>query len=182
MAVQGGADTIQFRQKTGSIRDLLHNAEQVQKVCAKSNVVFLVNDRVDLALAVGADGVHVGQSDLPVHRVRAIMGKKAIIGATTPSLALALEAQQQGADYVGFGPVFQTKSKANPTSVVGLDGLRDFCAEFSLPVIAIAGITPWNAHHVLQQGAHGVAVMSAITLSDDPISTTELFAKTLGLT
>jgi len=179
MAIQGGADTIQFRQKIGPIRDLLFNAARVREVCSEADVTFLVNDRIDLALAVEADGVHLGQSDMPIDRARAILGEKAIIGATTPSVKLAEQAHRQGADYVGFGPIFPTKSKANPTKVVGLDGLQAFCAEISLPVIAIAGITPWNAHDVIEQGAHGIAVMSAVTLSDSPVSTTELFAKTL---
>ena len=179
MAIKGGAEVIQFRQKHGSIRDMYAEAMAVKKVCKHENVTFLVNDRVDLALAVGADGVHLGQTDLPVSAARRILGPGALIGVTAPDRELARRAEEQGADYVGFGPVFLTRSKANPTSVKGVGGLQKFCGSVSLPVIAIAGITVDRTAEVLEAGAHGIAVMTAISLAQYPEIETQKFSLAL---
>jgi thiamine-phosphate pyrophosphorylase len=176
LAIQGGADTIQFRQKHGSIRDFLASARSVQEVCAESGTTFLVNDRVDIAMAVGANGVHLGQEDLPLEDARRVMGPEAIIGLTTPTLALAEKAARLGADYVGFGPVYPTKSKANPAAVKGVDGLSQFCKGCPLPVIAIAGITVDRCAEVLAAGAYGVAVMTAVSLAQYPEIEAQKFA------
>ena len=168
LAIQGGADVIQFRQKRGSIRDILAEAQSVKAVCDGSDVTLLINDRVDIAQAVGAHGVHLGQDDLPVSVAREILGPDHIIGVTAPDLNSARKATTDGADYVGFGPVYMTRSKANPTSVKGLDGLAAFCSSVSIPVIAIAGITVERTAEVIQAGAHGVAVMTAVSLAQYP--------------
>jgi len=179
MAIQGGAEVIQFRQKHGSVRDMFAEAMAVKKVCEHQEVTFLINDRVDIALAVGADGVHLGQTDLPVSAARSILGPNAIIGVTAPDVELAKLAEKQGADYVGFGPVFLTRSKANPTSVKGVPGLQKFCSSVSLPVIAIAGITVDRTREVLEAGAHGIAVMTAISLAQYPEIETQKFSLAL---
>jgi len=175
MAIEGGADTIQFRQKHGSFRDILHEAEATARVCASRGATLLINDRVDVALAVGADGVHLGQTDMPLTAARRILGPDAIIGITTPTISLAKRAEQDGADYVGFGPVFATHSKASSINVQGLEAVLEICNSINLPVIGIAGITPNRAPDVIRAGAHGVAVMSAVTQASDPVGATRQF-------
>lgn len=167
-AVRGGADTIQFRQKEGGVRHHLHEARKTLDVCASDGVPLIVNDRVDVALATGAAGVHLGQDDFPVEAARQVLGDSAIVGATATTAKQAMQAEAAGASYVGFGPVFKTHSKDNPASVKGLAGLRAACAAVQIPVIAIAGITAKRAPLTLEAGAHGVAVMTAVTTADDP--------------
>jgi len=135
-------------------------------------VLFLVNDHVSIAQAVDAGGVHLGLDDFPVPDARRILGPACIIGATATTLDQAIEAQGAGADYIGFGPVFSTRSKSSPASVKGITGLSEVCNRVTIPVIAIAGITPDRVRPVLEAGAHGVAVMAAVTVSRDPGSIT----------
>jgi len=183
MAMAGGADTIQFRQKAGSKRELLRGLRPTAEACRAAGVPLLVDDHLDLALAVEADGVHLGQLDLPVLDARSILdrldGPTGIVGATVTTVAQAREAEAAGADYLGFGPVFPTSSKDNPASVKGRDGLAAVCRAVRIPVIAIAGITPERVPAVLDAGAHGVAVMSAVTLADDPEAATARFREAL---
>lgn len=179
LAIQGGADTIQFRQKTGTIRHLLHEARATAEVCAEAKIPLIIDDHVDLAQAVQAAGVHLGQTDLPVREARAILGPDAVIGATATNVDQALQAADAGASYIGFGPVFTTFSKANPASVKGLVGLEEVCNAVSLPVIAIAGITPQRVRSVLNAGAYGVAVMTAISLAERPDQMTARFRRIL---
>ncbi len=168
LAIDGGADTIQFRQKTGGIRHILREAQTTADVCAEYDIPLLINDRIDAALACRASGVHLGQSDFPVREARRILGDEMIIGATATTLEQALGAQDDGADYVGFGPVFKTGSKANPASVKGLRTLSTVCDELEIPVIGIAGIGARRVESVISAGAHGVAVMTAVTTASDP--------------
>ncbi len=179
LAIEGGADTIQFRQKTGGIRHVLHEARLVREVCRSRGVPLLIDDHVDVMLAVGAEGVHLGQTDLPIDVARSILGPEAIIGATATTRAQAEAACEAGASYIGFGPVFPTSSKARVDSVKGLDGLEEVCRSVPIPVIAIAGITPQRVRPVLQAGAHGIAVMTAITLADRPDQMTARFRRIL---
>ncbi|HET6568558.1 MAG TPA: thiamine phosphate synthase [Rhodothermales bacterium] len=174
-AIAGGADTIQFRQKTGEIRAVLHEAELAARVCRDAGVPLLVDDRVDLTLAIDAEGVHLGQLDLPVAIARKVLGPEAVIGATATTVRHALRAQDEGADYIGFGPVFETRSKANPASVKGLEGLAEVCAAVSIPVIAIAGITVERVRPVMEAGAYGFAVMSAVTTAPSPTEAAAAF-------
>jgi thiamine-phosphate pyrophosphorylase len=170
-AIAGGADTVQFRQKSGGPRDLLSGLFPTVRACRDAGVPCLVDDHLDLALAAGADGVHLGQLDLPVRHARSIadrLGEPLVIGATATTAEAAVEAEAEGADYVGFGPVFPTASKANPASVKGLEGLRAACEAVSIPVVAIAGITPERVAPCLDAGAWGVAVLSAVTCAADP--------------
>jgi len=175
MAIEGGADVIQFRQKKGSLLDILHAAESTAKVCSDLGACLIVNDRVDVAQAVGADGVHLGQTDMPLKRARKILGPKIIIGITAPTKALARRAEQDGADYIGFGPVYETASKSTSVPTQGLTAVLDVSNNITIPVIGIAGITPFRAADVIRAGAHGVAVMSAISLAEDPVGATRQF-------
>lgn len=187
MALEGGADMIQFRQKTAFIRPFIHEAAHAlsafrewQRTNAHGRPrVFLVNDRVDVALAIGADGVHVGQSDLPAVHVRRLMGPDRILGVTATTVAECIQAEADGADYIGFGPVFSTRSKSNPAAVKGLDGLRTAAEAVSIPVIAIAGITKDTCLSVLNSGARGVAVMSSVVLTPHPDLAARQFRTTL---
>ena len=182
-AAEGGADAVQFRQKAGSVRDKLAGLAPTVAACRAAGVACLVDDHLDLALAAGADGVHLGQLDLPVGAARAALarpsgrpaGPRFVIGATATTVAQALAAEAAGADYVGFGPVFPTSSKANPASVKGLAGLAAVCAAVAVPVVAIAGITPERVGPCLDAGAWGVAVLSPVALADDPAAATAAF-------
>ena len=178
-AISGGADTIQFRQKHGTVRDMLDSLRDVADVCKASNVPLIVNDRLDLALAVNADGVHLGQQDLPLKEALQVVNGKMILGITAPSLESALAAQGQGATYVGFGPVYQTRSKSNPESIKGLSSLKSVASALKIPVIGIAGITPERCTEVIRHGAYGVAVMTAVSLSESPQSTCRLFSEAI---
>ena len=179
-ALRGGADTIQFRHKTADIRHQLREAEPTARACRDAGGTLIVNDRIDIMLAVEAEGVHLGQTDFPVDAARRLLGPDVLIGATATTTRQTIRAQQQGADYVGFGPVFPTHSKENPASVKGLRGLEKACRAVDIPLIAIAGMTPDRVPQALQAGAHGVAVMTAITTADDPEEATRRFRRALG--
>lgn len=178
-AIAGGADTIQFRQKSGPIRAHLYEAERTATVCLEAGVPLIIDDDLALAQAVGAAGVHLGQDDLLVSIARRILGPDAVVGATVTTVRQAREAEAAGASYLGFGPVYPTRSKRNPASVKGLDGLRAVCEAVSIPVIGIAGMTLERVASVLGAGAHGLAVMTAITTADDPEAATAAFRQAI---
>ena len=175
MAVAGGADTVQFRQKAGTTRQLVDTAAEMQAVCAQHGVPLIVNDRLDVALAVGSAGVHFGQGDLPVGIGRRLMPKGAILGASARTEERILEAIGAGADYIGFGPIYRTSSKPDAEEPKGLEGLRRMCALATCPVIAIGGITAERVGEVIRAGAHGVAVISAVCCQADPEEATRRF-------
>ncbi|MFV1980988.1 MAG: thiamine phosphate synthase [Rhodothermia bacterium] len=168
MAIAGGADTIQFRQKLGPVAHRLHEADLVSEVCRRKDVPLIVNDSIDIALAVDAAGIHLGQLDFPPQRARRVIGDARLLGVTVTTVDQAIEAARIGADYVGFGPVFNTTSKDNLGSIKGLAELAAVCDAVDIPVIAIAGITPERARGVLEAGAYGIAVMTAVSLAEDP--------------
>lgn len=175
LAIRGGADTIQFRQKHGGIQNKLIEAEKVAAVCIDASIPLIIDDRIDVAQAVEADGVHLGQEDFPVDAARSILGPDTLIGATATKQHQVVEAQEMGADYIGFGPVFPTTSKRNPKSVKGPEGLAAACEAVPIPVIAIGGITHDRVRPALEAGAHGVAVLSAVATANDPEQATARF-------
>jgi len=175
LAARGGADTIQFRQKHGGIRNILIEARKVQDVCQDASIPLIVDDRLDVMQSIGADGVHLGQEDFPVNEARAVLGPEAIIGATASKRDQVVEAYENGADYVGFGPVFPTTSKRNPKSVKGPEGVREASEAVPIPIIAIGGITHDRVRPALEAGAHGVAVLSAICTAKNPERATARF-------
>lgn len=175
LAVRGGADTIQFRQKHGGIRNILIEARKVAQVCDDASIPLLVDDRIDVMQAIGAAGVHLGQEDVPVDEARSILGDDAIVGATATKTEQVVEAYERGADYVGFGPVFPTTSKRNPKSVKGPEGVRDASEAVPIPIIAIGGITHDRVRPALEAGAHGVAVLSAVCTAKNPARATARF-------
>ena len=170
LAVAGGADAIQFRQKAGSTRALIEAAIAVKRACG--DVPVIVNDRVDVAIAAGADGVHLGQEDFPIERARALLGENAIIGGTAKTLSQAHRCVARGADYIGFGPIYTTDSKADAGTAKGPEGLREMVDGIDIPIIAIGGIERENVGEVMNAGAHGIAVIKAVCCQPDPAEAT----------
>ena len=173
LAIEGGADTMQFRQKQGTTRELITTAQNMQAVCEQHKVPLIVNDRADIALAVGATGAHFGQDDMPVSIGRQILSTKAIIGASARTEEKILAAISEGADYIGFGPIYGTTSKSDAETAKGLDRLRRMCDIAACPVIAIGGITVQTAGDVIRAGAHGIAVISAVCAQTEPTVATQ---------
>jgi thiamine-phosphate pyrophosphorylase len=167
-ALRGGAGVVQFRQKSGPIRAKVHAARAVANACRDADATLVIDDHLDVAQAVAAAGVHLGQDDFPIADARRVLGPDALIGATATTPAQARAAAEAGADYLGFGPVFSTTSKADPASVKGVEGLRAACRAVEHPVIAIAGITPERVRPCLEAGAHGVAVLSGVACAGEP--------------
>lgn len=166
-ALRGGVTMIQFRDKDRSVVDVKPDAARVLKLCRDAGVPFLVNDHVDLAAEIGADGVHIGQGDMRASSAREVLGRDKIIGLTafTPDHMEAIDPDV--VDYAGTGPVYPTKTdKGKP--VIGPDGLAELIKLCPVPVVGIGGITPENAAAVLKTGAQGVAMMRAISAADDP--------------
>ncbi|MFQ5532462.1 MAG: thiamine phosphate synthase [Candidatus Methylomirabilales bacterium] len=161
-ALQGATPMIQLRDKGGDLRYLYEEACAIRELCRRQGAVFIVNDRIDLAVGVEADGVHLGQDDLPPHLARPLLTPGMLLGISTHSVEEAQEAEAAGADYIGFGPVFPTGTKRQPRPVVGLDGVRRARAVVRVPILAIGGITLERAPEVIAAGADGVAVISAI--------------------
>src|SRR5919198_2424582 len=163
----GGARLLQLRVKALPTREFLTLAHEVRAICHRYGSVLIINDRADIALAVEADGVHVGQGDLPLVAARKVLGTGKLIGVSTHDPAQALAAARGGADYIGFGPLFGTSTKATGYTARGLEQLREIRALVSLPVVAIGGITAERAPTVLAAGADAVAMISDLVLADD---------------
>ena len=171
--VAGGATLIQLRDKHGSTRRLIDETRAIKAALGSSGVPVLVNDRVDVALAAGADGVHVGQDDMPAAEARRLLGPSAVIGLSVKTIGEAETAPLDVLDYVCLGGVFATTSKDNTSAPIGIAGLRNLLAALrarapDFPIGAIAGIDETNAGEVVSAGADGVAVISALSLAPDP--------------
>lgn len=181
LAIRGGADVIQFRQKDGATNQMIDTARQLKAVCAGAGVDLIINDRIDVAMAIDADGVHLGQDDFPINKARRMLGPGMIIGGSADSLEEALQCQAEGADYVGFGPVFSTTSKDDAGPVAGLEALARVAAGLRIPVVAIGGVNAGNAAQIMAAGAHGVAVISAVCCQLDPEAATTALLRAMGL-
>jgi len=159
--IDGGATLIQLRDKHAAPIDLLRDAEAALNVARQNNVRIIINDRVDIAMVIGADGVHLGQCDMPVHAARTLLGMHAVIGFSTHNLSQVKVASTLVADYVAFGPIFDTHTKRDHDPVVGLSHLREVKALLGeMPLVAIGGITAANFASVLDGGADSIAVIS----------------------
>lgn len=171
LALKGGATMIQIREKDLDENTFLKEAEQIQSLCAKYCVPFIVNDNVELAVKIGADGVHVGQSDMAAKDVRALIGKDKILGVSAQTVKQALEAQKCGADYLGTGAIFPTGSK-DDAQVLGVQTLKEICSAVNIPVVAIGGISKDNILELKKSGIAGVSVISAIFAQNDIVAAT----------
>lgn len=181
MVTRGGADTVQYREKRPRLtRELVADAAAVVEACAANGAQCIVDDRADVAAAVGAQGLHLGKDDLAPAVARRLLGPDVLIGGTANSLAEAREVWQRPIDYLGVGPVYGTQSKANPAPVLGLEQLAAIVRECPVPVIAIGSITAPRVAEVLATGAHGVAVISAITCAPDPEAAAREFADAIA--
>lgn len=167
-AVAGGATCVQLREKSADTREFLEEARAVKKALESTGVPLIINDRVDVALAAGADGVHLGQRDMPIAEARRLGPPGWIIGVSAETVADAVQAERDGADYVGASPVFATPTKTDTAPPLGLEGLRAVCAAVRIPVVAIGGLHAGNAHAVRAAGAAGLAVVSAIVAAESP--------------
>lgn len=164
-----GVRLVQYRNKTASMKEAYDEALPLRKLAERLGVTFIVNDRCDLAMAVDADGVHLGQTDLPYAYARKIMGPSKLIGLSTHTPEQVEEAERLGPDYIGFGPIYKPVSKPDHDPVVGLEGLRQARLLTSLPMFAIGGIAAENVEDVMKAGAAGVAVISAVLNAPDII-------------
>jgi len=164
-ALLAGVKFVQYRAKHLSTKEMYAEAFKLRKMCRKAT--FLVNDRLDIALAVDADGIHLGQDDLPYRLARKLLGKKKIIGVTVHSVKEAKGAQRLGADYLGVSPIFSTSTKQDAGKAVGVALLKNIKEEVSIPVVAIGGINLSNADRVIRAGADGLCAISAVVRKRD---------------
>lgn len=175
-AMAGGVTLVQLRDPHAGTRNLVETAAALLEVLRPLDVPLIINDRVDVALAVGAEGVHVGQSDMPTDKVRALIGPDRILGLSTSTFA-QMEGDDLGpVDYLGIGPVFATPTKTNASTPIGFDGLAAMVAKSSLPVVAIGGLKPEHVEPTLAAGADGLAIVSAIMAAEDPARAARDFA------
>jgi thiamine-phosphate pyrophosphorylase len=176
----GGATLVQLREKRASPREFYEAASQAIALARALEVRIVINDRVDIAIAVKADGVHLGQNDLPPDRARLLLGIDRIVGYSTHNLEQALAATSTPVDYIAIGPVFQTRTKDRPDEVVGLEIVRKVKQQITKPLVAIGGITLESAPLVIAAGADGVAVISDLFSSDDIVERTRRFLDLSG--
>lgn len=173
MAARGGADAVQFREKRPwTTRERIEVARACLDACTPHGALLLVDDFADVALAVGAGALHLGRNDLDVATARRIVGPDVIIGGTANSYEEATRVWATDIDYIGVGPIYGTRSKANPAPDMGLDTLARICADSPVPVVAIGSITAERIAEVIATGAYGVAVLSAVVSADDPVEAT----------
>ncbi|MGA9773698.1 MAG: thiamine phosphate synthase [Blastocatellia bacterium] len=176
----GGATFIQLREKLAAPREFYLSALEAMKVARRLGVQIIINDRIDIAMAVAADGVHLGQDDLPPERVRALVGQSRIIGFSTHNLKQALEADSTSVDYIAIGPVFQTSTKEKPDPVVGLEAFAEISLRISKPLIAIGGITLDRAQDTIAAGADSLAVISDLYATGDITGRAREFFERIG--
>ena len=174
--IKGGVRVVQIREKTAETLDFYNLALKVKEITAKYNVPLIINDRVDVALAIDADGVHVGQSDMPCDVTRKLIGNDKILGVSAATIEEAKKAEKDGADYIGTGAVFPTATKDDAPSITKQD-LKDVVESINIPVVAIGGITLENAHELTDTGIAGLSVVSAIMSSENPKKSSEELLK-----
>ncbi|MDR0290746.1 MAG: thiamine phosphate synthase [Treponema sp.] len=172
-AIDGGVTMVQLREKEAASREFYAIGLAMRELTKRRKVPLVVNDRLDIALAIGADGLHVGQSDLPLEAIRRIAGGRLFVGVSAGTVEKAIQAQADGADYLGAGAVAPTGSKADVSGIIGIEGLCAICAAVRIPVVGIGGINAATAAQVIQSGAAGIAVISSILSQPDIRSAAE---------
>jgi thiamine-phosphate pyrophosphorylase len=167
-AVAGGVTCVQLREKECSTLEFIEQALAIKQFLKARGVPLIINDRLDVALAVEADGVHLGQSDMPLEMAQKIAGRSILIGISAESLRDAIKAEKGGADYIGASPIYATPTKTDTASPLGIEGLREIKNRVKIPLVGIGGLNETNSAEVIRNGADGVAVVSAIVAADDP--------------
>jgi thiamine-phosphate pyrophosphorylase len=180
MAVKGGADVVQLRDKTMPTGELIEAAIKIKNLCSKQNVLFIVNDRTDAALISNADGVHLGKEDISIKDARKLLGNNKIIGGTAHSLREAVQRQKEGADYVGFGHIYPTESKLKKEKPKGINYLKRVVKKVRIPIFAIGGINQANIKDVFGTGIHGAAVIGAVVKSKNPVKAVKKLKKAIN--
>ncbi|GAB4557800.1 MAG: thiamine phosphate synthase [Anaerolineae bacterium] len=170
--IEGGATVLQLRAKAATTREMIDLGRAVLQVTRRAGIPLIINDRVDVALAIGADGVHVGPDDMPAPLARQLLGSERILGVSAGTVEEAKQAEADGATYLGVGDVYGTRSKPDAGVPIGIEGLRQIAQAVRIPVVGIGGITADNAAAVLEAGAHGIAVISAVMGAIDPLVAT----------
>ncbi|WP_406659656.1 thiamine phosphate synthase [Methanolobus sp. ZRKC3] len=165
-AVRSGCKIVQYREKNMSTKEMVCEASRIKSICG-SKAIFLVNDRIDVALAVDADGVHIGQDDMPIDTARKLLGHSKIVGLSTHNVEQAIAAEKSGADYIGLGPIFNTSTKKDAGDGVGAHMIRKVKDAINIPVVAIGGINKENCLPVIEGGTDGLVAISAVVCSDD---------------
>jgi thiamine-phosphate pyrophosphorylase len=176
--IKGGARIVQLREKEATGRELYQQAVRFREITARAGVLLIINDRIDIALAVDADGVHLGQDDLPLGAARKL-GPELIIGASTHSLEEAVRAQEEGADYVNIGPIFPTSTKAGAVRFLGPEAISRISPSLTVPFTVMGGIHSENLHEVIRHGARRVAMVSEITQAPDIAEAVRKLRKTI---
>lgn len=179
-ALRAGAPAIQLRNKSATARELLSEAEALRELTLRYGALLFINDRLDVALASKADGVHLGPEDLPVAAVRAVRPPGFLVGYSTDDVAAARRAVSDGADYIGCGTVFETSSKADAGAAIGPEGLARVARAVGVPVVGIGGITPDRVDPLADTGAAGVAVIGAVMAAVDPAAATARLLEPFG--
>ncbi len=180
LALEGGVRAIQLREKDLPIRELLSLAREIRAITKEFNAKLFINDRVDVAVAVDADGVHLGHESMPPEAVRKIVGRKMLVGVSTHTLAEARAAENGGADFITFGPVFDTPSKRQYGAPAGIEALRTVKQKAGVPVFGLGGIKPENLREVMNAGADGIAMISAVFGAVDVRQAAETIIQSCG--
>ncbi|OHD65846.1 MAG: thiamine-phosphate diphosphorylase [Spirochaetes bacterium RBG_13_51_14] len=180
-AAAAGVDVIQYRNKTAETRRIYDEARLIKKICGSGRCRFIINDRVDIALAVDADGVHIGQEDMPFEVARRLLGKEKIIGVTVHTVEEAVEAEGSGADYLGVSPIFSTGTKSDAGAPCGVDTLAAIRRACGIPLVAIGGIDLSNADECIRAGADMVCAISAVVARPDVAAEIKNFQRKFGL-
>ena len=167
-ALRGGVTCVQLREKSSSTREFITRALSIKNYLNRHKIPLIINDRVDVAQAVNADGVHLGQSDMPLEMAQKIAGSSMLIGISAESVQDAVEAENGGADYLGVSPIYATPTKTDTAPPLGIQGLREIKNRVKIPLVGIGGLNNSNAAEVIRNGADGVAVVSAIVAAEDP--------------
>lgn len=173
-AVEAGCRIVQYREKDKSTKNMVEEASEIKRICS-DRAIFMVNDRIDIALAVDADGVHIGQEDMPIETARKLLGEDKIIGLTVHNMDEAILAEKAGADYVGLGSIFNTTTKKDAGNGIGPLKIREVKDAIKIPVVAIGGINKENCKSVVQNGADSLVAISAVVCSDDVKKETKYF-------
>jgi len=181
-AIAGGVSVVQLRDKDRPVRERYETGQRIRELTRDADVPLIVNDRVDLAALLSADGVHLGDDDLPVRAARRLLGEGAIVGRSVSTVEEAVEAEAAGADYLGVGTVYRTGSKDDipeETHGVGPERVADIAATVEVPIVGIGGVTAENASEVVEAGADGVAVITEVTRAEDPEAATAALRETV---